>query len=381
GIAHDFNNLLTGMIAQMSLAKMKLSRDRSPVEQIDKALTAAERAADLTRQLLTYAGKAPVQVTMLDLNGLIRDNLGLLETALPNGAELHLALAETLPMIEADRGHIQQIIMNLALNAAEALRQSTLHPEPSAATAPIEKRYVSIATAVSVLSAGAKEQRSRGNHLQPGNYVVLRVQDNGIGMDESTLQRIFDPFFSTKEHGHGLGLSATLGIVHSYGGALHVKSTWGSGTTFTLFFPPIAQAAVHRADEGGASTTAAYTELSTVLVIDDESSIREVVVDVLEPLGFTVYQAVSGAEGIAQVEQHQGVVDLVLLDIKMPGLSGSETLRQLLNVQPSLKVVISSGFSKSELCAKLHDATVVGYLPKPYTAAQLLNSVYQALAG
>lgn len=392
GIAHDFNNLLTSIMAQISLANAKLQRGQQPLEQIEKALTATERAADLTRQLLTYAGQASVQVTAIELNRLIQDNVGLWETALPNGAELRLSLADELPLIEADRGHIQQVLMNIALNAADALRQKAL-PEHAIGDSALEDepveglekdikklRHIFIATKIEKIFEGQKAHDILGKALQPGIYVSLCIQDNGVGMDSETVKRIFDPFFSTKEHGHGLGLSAILGIVRGYGGAIWVDSQYGVGTAFTLLFPAVDKTKVNTGTTQENETIPRYDSMPQILVIDDESSIREVVTDILQAKGFTVYQASNGEEGIAKVQQMQGAVDLVLLDMKMPGLSGDETLEELHRIEPSLKVILSSGFTQSEVGAKLRNQAAVDFLPKPYSQEQLLKTIHQALA-
>lgn len=380
GIAHDFNNMLTTIMAQISLANAKLLRGQQPLEQIEKALVAAQRAADLTRQLLAYAGKATLEVTAIDLNQLIRDNVGLLETALPDGAELRLALTNDLPSIKAERGHIQQVVMNIAINAAEALRHTLPGEQGLDPNTKPDCRHIAIETKTYDLLAGQKQHNILGNELLPGRYILLCIQDNGIGMEEGTIKRIFDPFFSTKEQGHGLGLSATLGIVRSYGGALWVESSRGVGTIFTLLFP-----IVEVADEQGVSTNAELTMPAALvspklLVIDDESSIREVVSDILQAKGFTIYQAATGEDGIAQVQEHHDEIDLVLLDMKMPGLSGDETLERLHQIQPSLKVVLSSGYTESDIGAKLVRNQAIDFLPKPYSQEQLLHTIQRALA-
>jgi len=384
GIAHDFNNLLTSMMAQLSLAKAKIISNQLPIAQVDKAFVATERAADLTRQLLAYAGKGHFQVVPLDLNQLIHDNQGILETALPNRGELQLSLAEKLPLIEADRGHLQQVVMNIAINAAEAFGAEKNLPSSLSDTMNSVPPYVRIETAVEEITTTHARHSLVSSDLQPGPYVVLRIQDNGAGMSDKVVKKIFDPFFSTKEFGHGLGLAATLGIVRTYGGSISVESQPTIGTTFTLFFPVLQPAAADTTNETQANDEAARIspadKASTVLVIDDETTIREVVTDILGGEGFTLLQACSGEEGIAHVRRHPQQIDLVLLDMKMPGLSGGETLKILHEIEPTLKVILSSGYTEDEIGPELYGVEAIDFLSKPYTLEQLVGHVNRALA-
>ena len=223
GIAHEFNNLLTGMLGQTSLAQTKLPVDSPAMRHVDRAAHAARRAADLTRQLVAYAGKGSFEIAYIDLNELIIENTGLLETAVSNRADLVLELEGELPSIHADRGQIQQVILNLVINAAEAL--------------PDDGGLVNIQTSIVQIDERSALDNFIHEELWSGHYVSLRVTDNGCGMDKETQARIFDPFFSTKPSGHGLGLSATLGIIRTHDGAVRVESTPGAGTQFELLLP------------------------------------------------------------------------------------------------------------------------------------------------
>lgn len=363
GIAHDFNNLLTGMLGQTSLAKFKLARGLPAIDHIDKAITSAERAADLTRQLLAYAGKGKFQISALDLTQLLRETTGLLETALPNRAELQLHLADSLPPIEADRGQIQQVAMNLVINAAEALGP--------------ERGYVRITTSSYTLTADSNISPYTGDKLLPGRYVMLQISDNGCGMDEKILSRIFDPFFSTKPRGHGLGLSATLGIMRTHHGGIQVESQPGVGTTFTLLFPAATIQMPERVEE---ETVDAYHPIKPlVLVIDDEASIRELVADTLATEGIDVCLAANGAEGIEQFRQRQAQIGLVLLDLKMPGLSGEDTLRALRRIDPQVKIILSSGYNETEVPHHFREGEIVAFLQKPYNFTLLIQQLRRAL--
>ena len=365
GIAHDFNNLLTGMLGQTSLAKFKLTRGQSATEHIDKAITSAERASDLTRQLLAYAGKGNFQITALDLTQLIREITGLLETALPNRAALQLHLEDSLLPIEADRGQIQQVVMNLVINATEAL--------------PPEGGYVQIKTTNHFLTDEGDMSSSTGDKLLPGHYVMLQISDNGCGMDEKIRSRIFDPFFSTKPSGHGLGLSATLGIMRTHHGDIQVQSQLDIGTSFTLLFP--AMPAARRTPVGAPEPVeVAQVPSSYVLVVDDEATIRELAADILTAEGISVYLAASGMEGIEHFRQHPGQIALVLLDLKMPGLSGEDTLQALRQIDPQVNVILSSGYSETEVTNHFREGEIIAFLQKPYNVDLLLEHVHRVLS-
>ena len=365
GIAHDFNNLLTGMLAQNSLARTKLKRGLPALEHVEKAITSAERAADLTRQLLAYAGRGKFQIVAIDLNTLIRENAGLLETALPNRAELQVQLTDQAPLIEADRGQIQQVVMNLVINAAEALGP--------------DGGYVRITTRCGKIENAAEFNGYMAEELAPGNYVVLEVLDNGAGMDETTIKQIFDPFFSTKTHGHGLGLAATLGIIRTHHGGIHVESEPGVGTKFTVLFPLVAAKAI-AAITSEPLVAPRYDTKLHVLVIDDETSIREVVADILMSEGIAVLVAAGGEEGIALYQQQQARIGLVLLDMKMPGISGEETFHRLRAFDPTVQVILSSGYTEIEINDYFRSTDIVAFLQKPYDIAQLLQCVHNVLA-
>ncbi|MEZ4728827.1 MAG: response regulator [Caldilineaceae bacterium] len=364
GIAHDFNNLLTGMLAQASLAKMKLAKGIPAVDSIDKAIVSAERAADLTRQLLAYAGKGKFQIVSLDINQLVRDTTGLMQTALPSQATLQLDLGQ-LPLIKADRGQIQQVVMNLFINAIEALGE--------------EGGAIQIATHFQALSAVDTLQGYIIGNLEPGPYVVLQIADSGKGMDQSILSRIFDPFFSTKPKGHGLGLSATMGIIRAHGGGLQVQSQPERGTTFTILLPALDNAEVDPQPAPIAPAAAKPEKRQTVLVIDDEEAIREVAADILTDHGFHVMTASSGSEGIEQFRQLQKQVGVVLLDMKMPGMNGKQTYQVLRQIEPNVKVIFMSGYSETEVSTQVGSGQPLPFLSKPYSADLLTHYVRQML--
>jgi PAS domain S-box-containing protein len=362
GIAHDFNNLLTSMLGQASLVQYKLGEGHPARDNVFKVIKSAERAADLTRQLLAYAGKGNFQIEPLDLNDLIRENVGLLEVALPKQAHLHIHLAAVLAPVLADRGQMQQVVMNLVINAAESIHT--------------DSGEVHITTALVTLSDEAHPRCVGNIQLPAGSYVCLRVQDTGMGMDGETQQRIFDPFFSTKQHGRGLGLSATLGIVHTHHGGVVLESEPGQGTMFTLYLPVSAE---NLPAASGQTTVVAPTGTGKVLVIDDEAPVREAVVDILEMMGVEVLTAANGRLGIEQYRQHTADISLVLLDMQMPELSGPETYLALHQINPEVRVVISSGYGEAEASRLFAVDGTLTFLQKPYSVERLMEIVWAEL--
>jgi PAS domain S-box-containing protein len=368
GVAHDFNNLLVAMLGQTSLALAKLPPESTARGPIEKAVSAAHRAADLTRQLLAYSGRGHFSVQPLNLNVLIDENLRLLEVAIPKHVRLAAELADRLPLIQADAGQIQQVLMNLIINAAEAIgsRSGT----------------VTVRTGVSEVTPTDRDTwRHTGEPLPTGRYVVLQVSDNGCGMDDETLARIFDPFFSTKFTGRGLGLAAALGIVSGHHGGLRVESTPGAGTTFQLVFPAVAHDETQpvRALLAPSAAIPSQRTSDLILLIDDEEPVREAVTDILERQELRVLSAPNGKAGLDLYREHQAEIGLVLLDLSMPGLSGEETFRQLRAINPQVHIVLSSGYDESEVAARFAGQSLTGFVQKPYSAGALTAAIRQHL--
>lgn len=362
GIAHDFNNLLVAMMAQTSLALVKLPPGSDAFPHIDKAVKAAEHAADLTRQMLAYSGRGQFEQHSIDLNKLLEENLHLLQAGMPKHVKLVPQLATPLPLIEGDQGQMQQVVMNLIINAAEAI-------DPQK-----EQGQVLVKTGIETLVADdGRFWQYTGSNLTPGHYVTLEVQDNGCGMDDKTMSKIFDPFFTTKFTGRGLGLAAVQGIVRGHRGGLHVASEIGRGTTFTLLFPASADQAV--AAPALSDNGLAPKKAGAVLVIDDETAVRDAVADILALEDIKTITATDGAEGVARYREHQEDIRLVILDLSMPGLSGEETFAQLKKINPDARVLISSGYSQNEVSLRFANQEGLGFLQKPYKLAILIETV------
>ena len=369
GVAHDFNNLLVALLGQTSLALARLEPESPARPAIQKAVKAAQHAADLTRQLLAYSGRGRFAVQPLRLNALIEENLGLLEVAVPKNVYLAAELGEELPLILADTGQMQQVLMNLIINAAEAIgsRPGT----------------VTVRTGVREVSASERHLWPFGRDPFPaGRYVVLQVCDDGCGMDAVTLPRIFDPFFTTTFTGRGLGLAAVSGIVKGHQGGLRVESRPGAGTTFYLAFPAAAEGEAKALEPPVAAPAAIPLERrpELILLVDDEEPVRTAVTDILEMKGLRVLAAPNGKEGLAIYRQHRADVLLVLLDLSMPGMSGEETFRELRAVDPGLRIILSSGYDEGEVSARFAGDPPTGFLQKPYSVETLTAAIERYLA-
>ncbi len=366
GVAHDFNNLLTGVLGNASLLLDEVpagSRAWSFAQGIAKS---AERAASLTRQMLAYAGRGQFIIEPVDLSNFIRETIPLIEAAIPKNVDVRLSLAERLPLIDADLGQMQQVIMNLVVNAAEAVGR--------------EGGWVSVVTRTQEADETYLRSLGPDHDLRAGFYVALEVEDNGCGMDTDTLSRIFDPFFTTKFTGRGLGLAAVQGIVRAHKGAIRVYSTPGVGTMFRVLLPA-AGAGVHPVpDTDAASALQSLRGSGTVLVVDDEEIVRLTAKAALESVGYNVALACDGAEAVETFGRIAPDVALVLLDMTMPGISGEETLRRLRAVRPDVLVVLSTGFGEVEAAHRFADQGLAGFLHKPYNVATLAEKVRTVIA-
>ncbi len=344
GIAHDFNNLLTAMLGNLNLAQMKLPSDNPVQNHLGNLEALLERAADLTRQMLAYSGRGKLHVAQVDLNRTIQDMTELLRVSISKQARLLVKPAPRLPEIQADATQINQVLMNLITNASEAIgdREGT----------------ITLSTRLERLAAAQLPPSPPSPPMKPGSYVVLEVGDSGCGIPQEALSKIFDPFFSTKATGRGLGLSALLGILRAHEGGVRVASRPSGGTTVTIYLPTpdLPDAAVEN------------TARAQVLVVDDEPMILLNASELVEGLGLGVVSAHNGREALQLVQENAGGFSLVIMDQIMPGVDGRTTARLIHQLDPNLPIILSSGFSleSSEL-----GEGVQGFLPKPYSLAQL----------
>ena len=356
GVAHDFNNLLTGIMGGVSYIAEKMGPAHSDWEILQSVIRASERAAGLVRQLLAYSGKGAFIVETVDLSALIRDIATLIQTSIPKAVTLRLELARYLPAVQADTTQMQQLVMNLIINAAEAIGDSA--------------GTVTVKTGTADLDQSGARQPVAAGELHAGKYVVVEVWDTGCGMDEATRAKIFDPFFTTKFTGRGLGLAAALGIVRGHKGAIQVESAPGQGSTFRVLLPA--------ADLEEKESAASENELSshgTILLADDEEVVRKVARAALERAGFAVMLAETGQETVDLYSKMADRISLVVLDLSMPAMSGDEVLRRLQASARQVPVLVSSGYSQSEVVKRFSGIPIAGFLQKPYLAMQLVSAV------
>lgn len=369
GIAHDFNNLLSAMLGQASVAKMKLPADSPAIQHINRSIAAAERAADLTRQLLIYSGRGQVERKPINLNDVIQENLPLLKVTIPPHIQLKYHLTARLPPILADQGQMQQVVMNLLLNSVQAIGD-----RPGQVVINTRSYNLTDEVEPSIWQYG-------GHVPEPGHYVLLETKDSGEGMPPETLNRIFEPFFTTKATGHGLGLATVLGIVRAHQGSIQVESQPGTGTSFRLFFPAI-EHPPHQLKIKQVESSPQPTLLHTgfILIIDDEEPVVTTLTDILATGGFRVLTAFNGLAGLQIFQERFAEIDLVILDISMPGMDGIETLRHLQAINPDIRVIVSSGLNRTGKLLPLTLESTVTYLHKPYDAKKALFEVTRRLA-
>ena len=363
GIAHDFNNLLTGILGNADLALAELSPVAPARESLDAIETAARRAAELCRQLLAYSGKGRFLVRPLDLVELVQEMGHLLTVSISKKVVLQYHFAKDLPAIEADATQMRQTIMNLIVNASEALGDRT--------------GVISVTTGLAHCDAEYLRSCFTADGIQPGDFVYVEVADTGHGMDKPTLDRIFDPFFTTKFTGRGLGLAAVLGIVRGHKGAIKVHSEVGRGTTFKLLFP----AASAQAREVARSTASARTWKGhgQILVVDDEETVRALTRRMLERAGFAVLLAEDGRQAVEIFKQVMAEVVLVILDLTMPHLGGEACFRELRLMRPEVRVILSSGYNEQDVVNLFAGKGLAGFIQKPYTNDELLAKVREVL--
>jgi two-component system, cell cycle sensor histidine kinase and response regulator CckA len=362
GIAHDFNNLLVGVIGNASLALEMAPANGQEADLLERVIRSGEQLAHLTRQMLAYAGKGRFILERLDLSELIPQMNVLIQPSVPKRIGLHFELDRDVAPIEADRGQLQQVFMNLVLNSAEAIGNGA--------------GVISVRTGQRNIDESTIRQHTELANLSPGSYVFLEVRDTGCGMDWSTRSKIFDPFFSTKFAGRGLGLAAVGGIVRGHRGAIQVESAPGQGSCFTVLFPALARA---RPLPVGTERLAAPPAAGTILVVDDEEVVREMTQKALSLFGFDVLLARDGQEALDLLKRHPSSISLILLDLSMPGMGGEETLPELTKIRPGVKVIVSSGSSEGEAMAQFEGRRVSGFIQKPYTPVRLAEKIKSTL--
>jgi nitrogen-specific signal transduction histidine kinase/CheY-like chemotaxis protein len=363
GVAHDFNNMLTIIQGHSSSLLAKPALPPEVVDSVQAVYFAAERAAGLTRQLLMFSRKNVMQSELLDLQKIVGNMSKMLERLLGETIMLEFQTAVQNSFVQGDCGMIEQVVMNLSLNARDAM------PRGGRLTIGVETVYIDTVFIETHPQA------------HTGHFVRLRVADNGIGMDSATMGRIFEPFFTTKDvgKGTGLGLATVYGIVKQHEGWLEVNSEPGKGSTFDVFLPASDKAPAF-ADEEAASAAPVAGGSETILIVEDEPLLRSMARDILEECGYRILEASSGREAFDVWNQRANEIDLLLTDMVMPdGISGADLVERLLASQPRLKVVFTSGYTGNEVNQKMLARTRASFLAKPYTHAELAKTVRDCL--
>ncbi len=362
GVAHDFNNLLTGIMGYASLVQADLEPDHPHSKSMGEILTVSERARDLTMNLLGFARKGKFNKQRLDLNESIREVRDILKQTISRRITIKTQIAENLSGIQGDSGQINQILMNLCINAAAAMGNAGT---------------LSIAARDTVIEQALPDQPA---DLEPGRYVKFSVTDTGAGMGPGDMARAFEPFFTTKPQGEGtgLGLAMVYGAVKNHGGSVKISSQLGQGTTVTILFPALEPVCdVVKPEAGKQRFLTAGKGL--ILVVDDEEIVRSYSTRLLERIGYQVIQAINGEEAVKAYQERRDDIVLVLLDMAMPVLDGPETFHLLRKINPEVRVLLFSGFSADARSNQMLEAGVLGFIQKPFQPEKLADAVAKAL--
>ncbi|NQT18067.1 MAG: PAS domain S-box protein [Planctomycetes bacterium] len=358
GIAHDFNNILSSILGHASFLKEAITPDSELYTDIERIESAALTGAGLTRQLLGFARGGKYQPRPMCLNDVVSDTIEMLSRTVGKNIVLRKSLHPDLWTVEADRTQMQQVLMNLCINSRDAMLEG--------GTLLIETGNVELSQEDIMTTYGS---------ARPGRHVRLSVNDTGAGMDEETRRRAFEPFFSRNERGSGLGLATVYGIVRNHGGFTTLYSEPGKGTTVRVYLPVIETVA----EEKNRPALEVLTGTETILIIDDEPSVQQVLARMLERMGYPVLVAASGGEGLAAYAANKDKIDLILLDMLLPDMPGEEVFDRLKETSPDVRVLLSSGFSETEPAIGAQKRGALGFLEKPYTISELSIAIRRAL--
>ncbi len=360
GIAHDINNLLLTILGNADIVLYKLPTDSPLYRLVSNIKTASIRASGLTNQMLAYFGKGNFIVEPIDINKLIDEMANILKVSISKNIILKLSLTEKIPTVEVDVSQIRQVVMNLITNASESVSE--------------KNGIIEIRTGV----ANSFTDSFMKKDLQNGDYVYFEISDNGCGMDEETKEKIFNPFFTTKRTGRGLGLSVVKEIVYGHKGIIEVQSKPGNGTKFTIFFPASGKS-VRTEDETYLELKNTDTRGSTVLIIDDEEDVREVTKTMLETMDFKVYTTSSGLAGVEVFKDNAGKINIILMDMTMPNTNCEELVQKIREVREDVPIILSSGFTEHDVKQRLKDHDLAYFIQKPYQMKTLLKKIDMAM--
>ena len=363
GIAHDLNNMLAGIQGNAILANESLDDSEAVDCRLTRIVAVCQRASKVVRQILTYAGRVACETGPLQLNDFVLEMKEFMRAIVSATIRLETRLETDLPTTEADAGQMQQVITSLIINAAEAIGETT--------------GLIILSTQRRDLTQAEIIRSYAGQELRPGRYVCLAIEDDGCGMPAEMLDRIFEPFYSSKGSGRGLGLSAVRGIALAHKGGLRVESTVGHGTRVEILLP------VHKTPQAGGPGTLAQPKLragTTLLVVDDDDEVRDVIKDMLTACGMNVLTAENGTRGIELFQEHADEIDAVLLDMMMPDMSGAEVFPKLLEIRPDAAVIIASGYSEESIASRFERQRPAGFVFKPFTPSALLDRIGSVIA-
>ena len=363
GIAHDFNNLLVAMLGNAELAMEDVPSTNPAFQNLKEIERAAHRAAELCRQMLAYSGRGKLTTSLLHINDVVTEMSDLLGVSVTKKTSLRYDLGQDLPPVMADLTQMHQVIMNLVVNASEAVGEQSGSITVRTGSLECEKEYL--------------RKTYMDRDLLEGLYVSLEVSDTGCGMDTATRERIFDPFFTTKFTGRGLGLAAVLGIVRAHQGGIKVYSEPMQGTTFKILIPA-ASGQDGRPAEPAASSRE-WKGHGTVLLVDDEETVREVAERMLTRMGFTVLTAADGREALDTFREHADDIACVVLDLTMPEMDGEEAFRELRRMQPDIRVMVSSGYNEQDVTTRFLGKGLTGFIQKPYRTTALRAKLQEIL--
>ncbi len=362
GIAHDFNNLLMGILGNADLVLRRLPESDPSVKNLTTILVASQRAADLSKQMLAYSGKGAFVVKALHLNDIVKEMKELLEVSISKSIRLEFQLADALPPIEADATQMRQVMMNLITNASEAIVDDT--------------GVITVVTAAVKCDRTSLSSGQLDDELPEGTYVSCRVSDDGVGMDDATREKIFDPFFSTKFTGRGLGLAAVQGIVRGHKGTIRVASTLNEGTEFEILLPTSAASPEARANDNiTGPVETGNRSAKSVLIIDDEKTVLTTTKQMLTEYGYHVLTAEDGHSGLEIFEKNADDISVVLLDLTMPKMGGEDTLAQIRKIRKNARIILMSGYNEQDIADRFPGDGPNELLEKPFGIASLIKKI------
>lgn len=366
GIAHDFNNILMGVLGNAELSLYKLPPESPVRDNLHDIVSAATRAADLAKQMLAYSGQGRFHIEAVNVNRMVEEMTHLLNTTISKNVILKFNFTENIPSIEADITQVRQVFMNLITNASEAIEDKS--------------GVVTVSTGVMEVTEEYLKGVFVNEDVTTGYYTFIEVSDTGMGMDKEIQNKVFDPFFSTKFTGRGLGMAATLGIIRGHNGAIKVYSEPGKGTTFKVLFPCGDDVSEELKPNGkDISDLKKWRSEDTILVVDDEETVRAISKKTLIPRGFTVLTSEDGREAIKVFSENSESITLVLLDITMPHMGGEEVYTELRKIRPDVKVILSSGYDEKEVTNRFAGKGLAGFIQKPYRPSELVEKLREVL--